>query len=68
MDAHIITFSHHNFNFTGITDCNRRLDIDCGQIGTRLKARKVDCKIGPPAANAYAVDPVGVETIKPSDR
>ena len=39
----------------------------CGLIGTIESASSCGCKIGPPADKAYAVVPVGVETIMPSD-
>lgn len=38
-----------------------------GQIGVRTSALNEGCTMGPPADNEYAVDPVGVETIIPSD-
>src|SRR5947209_14249886 len=38
----------------------------CGAIGVRSSASSVGCTIGPPAARLYAVDPVGVATIRPS--
>ena len=38
----------------------------CGQIGTIVIASSDGCKTGPPADNPYAVEPVGVDTIKPS--
>lgn len=37
-----------------------------GQIGVRTIALNEGCTIGPPADNEYAVEPVGVETIRPS--
>ena len=37
-----------------------------GQIGVRTIALSEGCTIGPPADNEYAVDPVGVETMRPS--
>ena len=45
-----------------------RLDSECDAIGTNTMPFKVGCNNGPPADNEYAVDPVGVETIKPSER
>jgi len=38
-----------------------------GQIGVRTRALSDGWTIGPPAEREYAVEPVGVETIKPSD-
>lgn len=38
-----------------------------GQMGVRTIALSEGCTIGPPADNEYAVEPVGVDTIKPSD-
>src|SRR5919197_4353684 len=38
----------------------------CGAIGVSSSASSVGCTIGPPAARLYAVDPVGVATIRPS--
>lgn len=38
-----------------------------GQIGVRTRALRDGWTIGPPADNEYAVDPVGVETMRPSD-
>ena len=38
-----------------------------GHIGVSTIALSDGCTIGPPADNEYAVDPVGVETINPSD-
>lgn len=38
-----------------------------GHIGVRTNALKEGCTIGPPADREYAVEPVGVETIRPSD-
>lgn len=38
-----------------------------GHIGTSTTALKEGCTIGPPAEREYAVDPVGVDTITPSD-
>ena len=40
----------------------------CGQMGTSTIASISGSKIGPPPERAYAVEPVGVETIKPSER
>lgn len=37
-----------------------------GQIGVRTIALNDGCTIGPPADNEYAVEPVGVETMRPS--
>ena len=38
-----------------------------GQIGVRTSALKDGWTIGPPADSEYAVDPVGVDTMIPSD-
>lgn len=38
-----------------------------GHIGVSTRALKEGCTIGPPADNEYAVEPVGVDTIRPSD-
>ena len=38
-----------------------------GHIGVSTSALKDGCTIGPPAEREYAVDPVGVDTIRPSD-
>lgn len=38
-----------------------------GQMGVRTSALNEGCTMGPPADREYAVDPVGVETIIPSD-
>ena len=38
----------------------------CGQIGVMTKTPDSGARIGPPADNEYAVDPVGVATIRPS--
>src|SRR4051812_3371674 len=45
-----------------------RLENVWGQIGTSAIADNDGCMIGPPEDNAYAVEPVGVATIKPSAR
>ena len=37
-----------------------------GQIGVRTIALSEGCTIGPPADREYAVEPVGVETMSPS--
>lgn len=37
-----------------------------GQIGVRTIALSEGCTIGPPADSEYAVEPVGVETMRPS--
>ena len=37
-----------------------------GQIGVRTIALNEGCTIGPPADSEYAVEPVGVETMRPS--
>lgn len=41
-------------------------DNERGQIGVKTKLCTLGCTMGPPADNEYAVDPVGVDTIKPS--
>lgn len=38
----------------------------CGQIGVIQSASTFGKMIGPPADNEYAVEPVGVETMRPS--
>ena len=38
-----------------------------GQMGVNTRALKDGCTIGPPAEREYAVEPVGVETMRPSD-
>lgn len=38
-----------------------------GQMGVRTSAESDGCTIGPPALREYAVEPVGVDTISPSD-
>src|SRR5260370_18050310 len=38
----------------------------CGQIGVITKTPDSGSRIGPPAESEYAVDPVGVATIRPS--
>lgn len=38
-----------------------------GHIGVSKRACTDGCTIGPPQDREYAVDPVGVERIKPSD-
>ena len=38
-----------------------------GQIGVKTRALNDGWTIGPPADREYAVEPVGVETISPSD-
>lgn len=38
-----------------------------GLTGVRSKAETDGCTIGPPDEREYAVDPVGVATIRPSD-
>ena len=38
-----------------------------GQIGVNTRALRDGCTIGPPADREYAVDPVGVDTMSPSD-
>ena len=38
-----------------------------GQIGVRSKACTEGCTIGPPHEREYAVEPVGVDSMRPSD-
>jgi hypothetical protein len=38
-----------------------------GQIGVRSKACTEGCMIGPPHEREYAVEPVGVDRMRPSD-
>jgi hypothetical protein len=38
-----------------------------GHMGVRTRALSEGWTIGPPADNEYAVEPVGVETMTPSD-
>ena len=38
-----------------------------GQIGVNTIALRDGCTIGPPAESEYAVEPVGVDTMRPSD-
>ena len=45
-----------------------RLVNACGQIGVIVSTLHSGLTIGPPAAREYAVDPVGVAIIKPSQR
>jgi hypothetical protein len=45
-----------------------RFDKACGHSGTIAIPATLGCRIGPLADSAYAVDPVGVETIMPSAR
>jgi len=45
-----------------------RFDSACGAIGTSTIPPRVGCSKGPPADSEYAVEPVGVEMIKPSER
>ena len=40
----------------------------CGEIGVRTRDLQDGDITGPPQLNEYPVDPVGVETIKPSDQ
>lgn len=44
-----------------------RNDRLLGQIGVKTIALKDGCTIGPPAESEYAVEPVGVDTMRPSD-
>lgn len=41
-------------------------DNECGQIGVTMIAGTLGCTMEAPAPTAYAVLPVGVETINPS--
>src|ERR1700744_2252612 len=43
-----------------------RANNACALFGTTSNASRSGHKIGPPAENAYAVDPVGVDTNTPS--
>ena len=43
-----------------------RFDSVCGEIGDTSSTSTVGSTIGPPAESEYAVDPVGVATIRPS--
>lgn len=45
-----------------------RADNVCGNMGTRVIASREGVRIGPPAEREYAVEPVGVEIISPSER
>ena len=38
-----------------------------GHMGVRTMALRDGCTIGPPAESEYAVEPVGVDTMRPSD-
>ena len=38
----------------------------CGAMGTKRMFRNSGGRMGPPAARAYAVEPVAVDAIKPS--
>lgn len=42
-------------------------DRDRGQIGVKTNACTEGCTIGPPDDREYAVEPVGVDTMRPSD-
>ena len=42
-----------------------RDDNECGHTGVRRIPGTLGCTMEPPAAAAYAVLPVGVDTIKP---
>lgn len=58
--------SVHTFNSTPAgTTMGRKLS-ECGQMGVTIIAGTEGCIIEAPAATAYAVLPVGVDTIKPS--
>src|SRR5690554_6380241 len=43
-----------------------RFDSEKAHIGARTKASRSGARMGPPAAAAYAVEPVGVATMTPS--
>ena len=45
-----------------------RFERSCGAIGTSAQPEMPGCRIGPPADSAYAVEPVGELTIRPSAR
>lgn len=45
-----------------------RADNVCGNMGTVVIASREGVRIGPPAEREYAVEPVGVEIISPSER
>jgi hypothetical protein len=45
-----------------------RIDNVCGQIGVNTITSASGLTIDPPADNEYAVDPVGDDAIKPSQR
>ena len=49
------------------TTSGRREKV-CGQIGVRTATGSSGWTIGPPAERLYAVEPVGVEMINPSER
>jgi len=38
-----------------------------GQMGVSTSAERDGCTIGPPAESEYAVEPVGVDMMRPSD-
>jgi hypothetical protein len=44
-----------------------RNDKLLGHIGVSTNALKDGCTMGPPAEREYAVEPVGVDTMRPSD-
>ena len=45
---------------------NERLVSVCGQMGVIARTFESGVSSGPPADSEYAVEPVGVQTIKPS--
>ncbi|MNT90762.1 hypothetical protein D3C72_2317450 [compost metagenome] len=45
-----------------------RAESVCGNMGTSVIASRDGVRIGPPAEREYAVEPVGVEMINPSER
>src|SRR5947209_18939500 len=58
--------------FTRTTECRltitERFESVWGQIGVRVKTSAEGWTTDPPAASEYAVEPVGEQTIKPSQR
>ena len=43
-------------------------ESECGQIGVTMMAGTLGWIMDAPAATAYAVDPVGVDTISPNNK
>ena len=64
-----ISYGVHTFSVTIEEEGKTRglKDKLRGQIGLKTSALKDGWTIGPPADREYAVDPVGVETMRPSD-